>query len=618
MPDDYEEANGFDPFDASDAGADADGDGISNLQEYLDGTNPTLANVIIDATGYLTAYDLNLVPPEPSSIHSDATAVTAIFARRPTDMSSTSGPYRPGDNSITWRLSNSTETDLAASAPDNLISEPPEQPFFVRPLVSFDVNQQVEENSTAGVTVTVRLNGDAPFWSEDPLLDIFATVNYSVSGTADNPADHNAAAGVLQFNNGEHEKDIPAFNVFTDGIADADETIVFELTRATNAVIGNNNTHTVTIVEDNIAPRASLQFSQDSIPVSSTYMGSSITIDARPSDANSSQTLSCDWSGTDNGLLPPATVSDCAATPEWTVAATTAAGNYRVEVVVTDNGSPARSTRVSKILHIDAGTMPMLGETDDSDMDGEFDAAEGFADEDGDGIPAYLDAIDAVNLIPDQTVDMGDVLLLETESGLTLRRGSTTQAANIFGALVTDSDIQQFGSERGDAPVNGIDSFEHVGGIYDFEIDGLIPGSSARVVIPLQSAIPQNARYRKFNPATGWSDFVVDTNNEIASAIGALGACPEPGSSAYSNGLNYLDNCLQLTIEDGGANDTDNEVNGIINDPATVGLELTEPEGFEEVEEGSGGGRLSPLLLAMLLVLGGFAFRRRQKGIRID
>ena len=40
MPDDYEIANGFNPFDPSDAGQDADGDGLTNLQEYQLGTNP--------------------------------------------------------------------------------------------------------------------------------------------------------------------------------------------------------------------------------------------------------------------------------------------------------------------------------------------------------------------------------------------------------------------------------------------------------------------------------------------------------------------------------------------------------------------------------------------------
>jgi len=60
-------------------------------------------------------------------------------------------------------------------------------PFFVRPLASIGVNQQVEENTAATVTVRVRLNGDAPSWPANP-----ATVDYSVSGTASNPADHNA------------------------------------------------------------------------------------------------------------------------------------------------------------------------------------------------------------------------------------------------------------------------------------------------------------------------------------------------------------------------------------------------------------------------------------------
>ena len=39
MLDDFEEANGFDPFDASDGAEDLDNDGVSNAQEYLNGTD---------------------------------------------------------------------------------------------------------------------------------------------------------------------------------------------------------------------------------------------------------------------------------------------------------------------------------------------------------------------------------------------------------------------------------------------------------------------------------------------------------------------------------------------------------------------------------------------------
>lgn len=40
MPDKWEEAHGFDPHDASDGSADADGDRYTNVEEYLNGTNP--------------------------------------------------------------------------------------------------------------------------------------------------------------------------------------------------------------------------------------------------------------------------------------------------------------------------------------------------------------------------------------------------------------------------------------------------------------------------------------------------------------------------------------------------------------------------------------------------
>ena len=42
MPDEWEEAHGLDPNDASDATLDADGDGISNLDEFKQGSDPTI------------------------------------------------------------------------------------------------------------------------------------------------------------------------------------------------------------------------------------------------------------------------------------------------------------------------------------------------------------------------------------------------------------------------------------------------------------------------------------------------------------------------------------------------------------------------------------------------
>jgi len=289
MPDSFELTNSFDPFDGADAGADADGDGVTNLQEYNDGTNPNQENLAIDATGYLTPYDL--LPPEPTSIHTQATAVTPVLAT-PAVSSSATGPYRPGNNTIVWKASNGSDDDLATNDPGNLVADPPTQPFFIRPLASFSVNQQVEENSAATVTVTVSLNGDSPSWSvTPPAVATPATVNYTVSGTANNPADHNAVAGVLNFGVGDYQQDI-TFNVSTDAVTDPNETVVFTLTAANNAAIGSKNTHRVIIVEANIAPRAELQFSQGGVTVASTYVANgAITIDAMPGDANAAQSL---------------------------------------------------------------------------------------------------------------------------------------------------------------------------------------------------------------------------------------------------------------------------------------------------------------------------------------
>ena len=40
MPDEWETMQGFDPGDGSDGNGDANGDGYTNLEEYLNGTNP--------------------------------------------------------------------------------------------------------------------------------------------------------------------------------------------------------------------------------------------------------------------------------------------------------------------------------------------------------------------------------------------------------------------------------------------------------------------------------------------------------------------------------------------------------------------------------------------------
>ena len=58
MPDVWEIANGLNPFDPADAAADPDSDGATNLQEYLRGTDPHVADPIAQAQG-----DIPFMPP---------------------------------------------------------------------------------------------------------------------------------------------------------------------------------------------------------------------------------------------------------------------------------------------------------------------------------------------------------------------------------------------------------------------------------------------------------------------------------------------------------------------------------------------------------------------------
>jgi large repetitive protein len=563
LPDEYEENNNLDPLDASDASEDADGDGISNLDEFLNDTDPNLANLVIDATGYLTPYDVS--EPEPTVIHADAIAVSLDNA----------GPYRPGRNILTWRAQNAVSNSLATR----------EQILDVRPIVNLDADLVTGEGTVVEVMAT--LNGSAP---EYPV-----TLTYSISGTS-GANDHDAIGGTLVINEPDQQVEFDV-NIVSDTVSEGTETIVVTLTNATNSIIGNRASKTISIVENNVAPQAELIVEQNGMSVGSAYESEgTVTVSAIISDPNPGQSHGLDWSETDNNLLAPA---DSSVT--WSFMPV--AGNYLIKLTVTDNGNPVGSTAISRLLNVTA-TAPVLNNLVDSDGDGTDDASEGIGDGDSDGIPDYLDAnsdgMSDSNLLPNQTADLSTQYIIQTEPGLQLIIGTTAQAANSFGAVLSNEQIESFGSESGGAPANADDGFEHIGGIYDFEVSGVVAGESVNIVIPLQTAIPLNAQYRKFNAGTGWGRFIENNNNAVYSASGALGACPEPGSSEYEEGLAYLDNCLQLQIEDGGANDTDNTVNGMVKDPGAIGVELNEPD-EATVEEGAG--RLAPLLLLLLLSL---------------
>ncbi len=562
MPDTFEDANQLDSKDASDAATDFDGDGVSNLNEFLAGTSPLLATLNISSTGYLTAYQL--VEPDPTLFHTDA---TLIFADN-------YGPYRPGTHIIRWQVSNVTTFNLGTV----------EQVLNVNPLVSLSADQQTAEGATA--VVTASINGDA--------VNYPVVVNYSITGTSDS-SDHNAQDGVIMITTGNAEQSV-SFNVFTDSIVEGSETVIFTIDSVNNAVKSLQDSHTSTILEGNVNPKITVTLSQNGLPISSAYIADGdITVSVTIEDPNSLQNHTISWLGSDSLLAAP---SDTV-TSTW-VYTPTISGSYKVVLNVADNGSPSLNASINTFLVISSKAIPILLLTDDSDGDGIDDMTEGYDDSDNDGVPDYLDNINLSHLQVDQTIDDKSSLVLQTESGLILKIGNIARVSETSGTVITDNEIEKFGSANGSSVSNFTDTYVHIGGVYDFVINNLIPGSSAHLVIPLQIAIPKNAVYRKYTATNGWNNFIINANNQVYSAAGNNGACPEPLSSEYKVGLNYLDTCLQLKIEDGGENDQDNTADGRIIDPGVISFQALKAEEEDIVEEG---GEIPFWLILMLSLL---------------
>jgi hypothetical protein len=230
------------------------------------------------------------------------------------------------------------------------------------------------------------------------------------------------------------------------------------------------------------------------------------------------------------------------------------AGLYSLRVSVTDNGVPIASTDAQSFLKVIASSPP-LSNGADTDGDGVSDADEGSTDRDGDRIPDYLDDLPNTNMLR----MFNDGRVLETHSGLMLRLGPTVFAGG--GAYCTVAEAAL--AEQAD--------YGYPDGVVDFEMYGFAPGTSSQVVVPLKRPIPANSVYRKYVNG-GWRNFIVDVANTLSSAPGQGGACPPPGSSLFKPGLTVGHGCIQLTIQDGGPNDADNQANGSIRDPGGLAV----------------------------------------------
>lgn len=507
---------------------DDDNDGINDQDELNNGLNPLVASTIIipaDVTANASGFYTEVDEGNATIIQGDISVTLAHSGNH---------TYRPGVNIISWLLGSA----VLGTQNINII-----------PLINFYPDQLTVEGTSAEIKLSISGNA----------ITYPVTVNYSVAGTADN-TDHDLVNGSVIFNALEITKTINV-NINSDALSEGTETIVVSLDTISNAIAGANAQHTLHIVETNITPTVNIITEQNGLPVTTLYKDQgSATITAIVTDPGDTHSYS--WINTGNSLLPPTQNVDSFIIDM----STTSAGLHKLSVDVSDGEISVTKNRFILIEE----TAPILSNADDTDNDTLDDAGEGLQDSDGDFIPDYLDGYNQPGIIGlNNSISTS---ILQTGPGLIIQPGQIAVASGLHSPLINLDNISNHGSINGNTTSITDDNYIQYNGIFDFEISGLFPGDNIAIIIPLNTSIRANSVIRKYSPASGWQSFISDETNNIYSATGSPDSCPEADSGAYTSGLTPFDYCIQLVIEDGGPNDADGTVNGIVVDPSTLAI----------------------------------------------
>lgn len=483
------------------------------------------------ATGLFTKVDLGV-----------ATALDSFGQQVPVSLRDATAMFEPGEHLVHWQATDANGLQSIAT-----------QKVVVQPIISVAKDETSIEGNVH--RIGVYLNGDSPIYP--------VTVPYTVSGTADE-TDHDLVAGELVIEHGR--AGFIEFSIVEDDQSEADETVIVDLSETVNK--GSKSTYQLTISEKNIAPQISVNVEQNSerrlLIVSNAE---EVVITALVDDANVADQHSFAW---DDSMTDLADIdSDEGSYTFDTTALST--GLKKLTLHVTDDAVEPLTSTIDIHLKVVA-SLPTLTE-EDSDGDLVPDTQEGYGDSDLDGIPDYLDAISSCNVMSEQLED-GQTFLAEGDAGVCLRIGSTVVQSASGGLELL----------AGELPSD--DEASNIGGIFDFIAYGLPEaGQSFNLVLPQRLPIPESAVYRKYKPNIGWVEFVSDSNNYVSSTSGERGFCPPPADSSWEKGLTAGHWCVQVTIEDGGANDDDGMANNTIIDPSGVAvfdsgntLPVAEPE----------------------------------------
>ena len=475
---------------------------------------------IIKANGLFTRVNLG-----------EASAVDSLGNPLPVSLINPQSHYSPGVHEVFWKASD-REGNVSIAR----------QLVCVQPIVSIEKNKTVIEGTTS--SVGIYLNGESPVY---PVVIPFEVVNGEGKITL--------ISGEVVIESGTQAE------VSFDVLSSSESTVFINLLPDIN--LGDKNSHALTISKDNIAPEVSLTITQNDEQRSTVSRDkSNVIITSSVFDPNLNDTHTYLWSSSDLSIdnisddeqrfiFDPSVLDE---------------GVYTISLTVIDNNFP--EIRDVESIHLNVIDEFSILLEDDSDNDFIPDNIEGHGDSDGDGIADYLDRDDRCNILESEAF-LYDSYFIEAQSGVCLKRGRYALSNIAGGAQVTIGDtniIEEIPSDPDAVNVGGI--FDYIA--YDLPVRKAL----LAIVMPQRKPIPSNAVYRKYRQDTGWENFVEDANNMLWSAQGEPGYCPPPStdinSAAWSPGLSEGHWCVQQIIEDGGPNDDDNVINGVIVDPGGV------------------------------------------------
>jgi hypothetical protein len=500
--------------------------GSNPLVDDVDPVFTEPGDIELNATGYQTVVDL---APIPVSDQKDGT----LYA-----YADKQSPLPSGHHEITWTVTDNAGNSVARS-----------QVIDIIPLIELETDKVTGEGQNVGLPFT--LTGEA--------VNYPVAIEFDVSGTVDN-TDYDAINGTLTIDSGTTGQ--LNINITDDGTGEIDETLIITLTQANNAALSNDVVQTVTIVESNVIPIAELKVEQGNVVTRNIIKaGGVVTISSKIIDPNMDETHGYDWSLTNNNLVDLDSVESSFTFEPSALNP----GLYDISLKVTDKA--ADSTRATQWIRIQALEVP-LSNTNDTDNDGITDAAEGTGDIDSDGIADYQD--DASQ--PENVLPLPGGRSMQTTNGLSLTIGQSAFGGNSVTATTTVADIASFGGSAGGVGSSD-EEFTAQSEILNFNIEGLTqPGEVASLVITLENPLPENAVYRKFLPQLGWVTLTTGSGYNLESTKPDSGVCPDVNSLLYTDGLTQGDDCLRLTLVDGGEYDGDGQANGVIEDPGMIAV----------------------------------------------